>query len=1287
MKFGNKMRYPQLRTIIDFTKQQAERTKKRPVRTILAYSYSADVTTPASNKTIHKPSNHGNFFFPRKSNRIGHQMEERAAIASMNHYQRIVDQLLQSDIHSFRLQPAELRKIFLYWLSKPVREIFRQRKEATVPLSAAFNIIQWSMKQFDNATDLTQKKQMISLIEYILAGHGAHEEVGFAVSQEQAKCYGLCRLMALVMQPLQGTRACLAETGSRNVDNASEHLNALYEATQIHNIMERLHQDNIHFPNLQPDDQSYQTSLNLIGKRCKFLVFLGDAPRLDKARGPRIRRGIDFDDPRTKFALGGCETPVACIKAAKQLIERIELPNAIHYSIIISMYAYTARRRFGMGDEAYSVLEGWKRKLQNGASVYDDITLYNPILMAYSDEATAYKEIGNQDASNVCFLKAMKLWDDLRKHRNPDMSADPITYSIILKMHQLLDMPEEAQKILNSMVFRHPSPETGIRPPSPTIVHYNIVLNAWSKANRADAGERALALLKQLEQSPETAIVPDNISYTTTIDGLLRHAGKDGVIDQIKETLTRFERASDSRQRPDDVTYNVIFHGLSRNLDNSTDPKVKTRIAQEAEQLFWKLRKNSHHFLKVCKNRMYRYYNDCMRIWAKSESVESAKRVWDLLAQMEDDDLASSKPNGSTYENVIDSLGKEATEDAVKSAEEAFARMEKHGISRTHICCTKFFKLVLSCPFKGPRDEVDKKVVDIIMKRLAINQDPSHKLDSFSYKTVFLCMFDFVKNTIDPYIKERTARRLEKLFFTLLEESDHFRVQEGKAMQYYYNGCIRAWSFSFSPDSVAHAVRIFRLMEDRSEQNNDGRAQCDIFHKPNTQTYEYILTCLTRAPDLLALATARSIFRKMRDTDVPISTSTINLFIRVLVKSRVPGTLQEAERLLNEVEDQFCKNRDNICPNRTSYEILLQGYSQVPGGIHEAERLLDHMCTLSKKTGVAELYPSPEIYLQMMSIWAKSDQPEAMRRIDQLFSRVASDYKPDSDAYFAYQGALMNTNDAKAPQRVESVLVQMQEDYDTGRNKNSKPTVKNFNVVIHCWASSKQNGAAKRAESILNRMEELYNSNRYAFEQLKPTTSCYESVLLGWSNNCDDPEAAERATALLNRIEAGHLAGIVKPSALCYQHVISTIAGSKDLDKAKKAYSILERMIRVYDRGTLFVRPTSETLIAVIKCCGSVTGSRAKKREAFEFAMAAMENFLDYVPTGLNREAYIQFLHCAFWLLPPGERDEPVKAIFLHKKQSLPIPYIHTALVRNALMQTVSPSVFAEIEQRIVLSG
>jgi hypothetical protein len=280
----------------------------------------------------------------------------------------------------------------------------------------------------------------------------------------------------------------------------------------------------------------------------------------------------------------------------------------------------------------------------------------------------------------------------------------------------------------------------------------------------------------------------------------------------------------------------------------------------------------------------------------------------------------------------------------------------------------------------------------------------------------------------------------------------------------------------------------------------------------------------------------------------------------------------------------------------------------------------------------------------------------------------------------------MNTNDTKAPQRVESVLVQMQEDYDTGRNKNSKPTVKNFNVVIHCWAFSRQNGAAKRAESILNRMEELYNSNRDAFEHLKPTTACYESALLGWSNHSSELEASERAIALLDRIEAGFLAGTVKPSPLCYQHVISTIGDSKDPDKAKNAYCILERMIRTFERGNPFVRPSSETVLAVIKCCGSVTGSMAKKREAFEFAMAAIEKVLDYLPTGLSREAYIQFLFCAFWLLPPEERNEPVKAILLHKKSPLPITYIHTATVRNALMQTVSLSTFAEIEQRIVLS-
>ena len=73
-----------------------------------------------------------------------------------------------------------------------------------------------------------------------------------------------------------------------------------------------------------------------------------------------------------------------------------------------------------------------------------------------------------------------------------------------------------------------------------------------------------------------------------------------------------------------------------------------------------------------------------------------------------------------------------------------------------------------------------------------------------------------------------------------------------------------------------------------------------------------------------------------------------------------------------------------------------------------------------------------------------------------------------------------------AAKRAEAILERMQELYEAG-NVDIKPDTISFSTVISAWAKSGDPAAAKRAEAILERMQELYEAGNV---DVKPNTIC-----------------------------------------------------------------------------------------------------------------------------------------------------------------------------------------------------
>jgi hypothetical protein len=1252
--------------------------------------------------------------------RKAHPMQDRVAAQRLQYMEERTQHILsQPSFRTVQVTTKDLQSIYLYWLSRPVRDMFYNKAELAHdmyrPIQHAYNMVRWFMHQFDYVAVNDQERHII-----------ANAMLTFVNSHHETKNTGLCRLMSFFCQPLQGTNATIKEFGGRRLDdnNAKVHVTNLLSAGRVHQILQRMHDDTEYFPDVIPDETSYQSTLNLIGKRCRLLVLLGPPPLTEGMHFPRIRRGIRWSDPETIEALGGCRTTRDCVRAARQVIQQMKddphcpNPSMIHYSLLLSMMSYSAGLNVGMAEEAYNILQ----ELEKDPSIENSIALYNPVLLAYVMEAAEHHKRQNWEQKRFAQQRCELIWDTMRNHpsNDPAIISDPISYSIMIKLYRNLDEAAKAQEILESMeaaaVIRHsartesstltdtivtegdlPDTATTIHesmalPPDPTLMHYNAVLNAWAKSTDLKSGERAMALVRRMEEKtlaitgmPHPIVPrPDHVSFTSSLDALLRGPNVSVTISHIEQILQRFEASEEVERRPDAVTYNVIFHSLNRQIRKQRESQYKAQIADEMEHLLYRLQSDSPNFRMVAASRIYRYYNECLRAWSATNAPEAPARALRLLHNMDEvcanGSFPAARPNGTTYQHILFALSRASDNEYAEFCQKIFTKMETDNVPVTVTALLSYLGRLLRYRFEGTQDEADDAFIEVLMERFRAKENRN---DAFVAGMVFEGIFSNINKESDVHQKIKWARRYEKLFRALLKEPALLRLNnQGQDLAFFYNSCIKAWAFARAPESTAHALRLLWEMEDicrttafvESDFNN-----C----RPNVKTYEYILTCLSRVPDLTSLNTARDIFHKMDVAKIPITLSLLNRFIRILSYSGASGALREAEHILKIVEDDFLAKREgSLCPNYMSYSILVEGHLRSKDGLRDAERILDHMKALSEKSGISELLPSPKLYINLINRWSESVAADAIEQIDILFKKMAEIAKPGNYEYSILQNAWCRSNRPDAPQQVESILVAMQQDYEKGNNPAARPAIENFDLVIKAWAISLQPNSVERADAILKRLEDLCYSDRGAYSTMKPTTTCYQHALLGWTLS-ESRHAGERALVILDRMkqyQKNHAAPAINQA--CYHHTIVAIGKSDTKNKAKKCYALLEEMRRAYEmRMNRYSWPTHETFQSILGVCATCTNSSADKDEALDICIKTMKEYLLMSHMGPRKDVYVQFLYAVFRLLPPGtERDNVVLSIFADKAYGIcPAPIFDAISVRDALTKTVSPKVFADI--------
>jgi pentatricopeptide repeat protein len=256
------------------------------------------------------------------------------------------------------------------------------------------------------------------------------------------------------------------------------------------------------------------------------------------------------------------------------------------------------------------------------------------------------------------------------------------------------------------------------------------------------------------------------------------------------------------------------------------------------------------------------------------------------------------------------------------------------------------------------------------------------------------------------------------------------------------------------------------------------------------------------------------------------------------------GELEKAEACYQQINQ----------PSDRLMGLLLKGWSKHT----DAEACEVRFRQMEQATGSVNMI----LYSMVMHLWARQGAPhEAERLLMEMIRSDREECQPDLAAFHIVLDAWSKHKSPKAPERAESILTRMWQLYESGRVA-IKPTVATYTKVLECWTRSKYDGAPAHAEGILRSMHNLYLDGH---EDMLPTADNVNAIMRAWVKRGNP----ERAEALLHSLFPRSV------DSSSFLIVLSAWSKSRSPQSRTRIEALLSKIQRSVDTGDFQVRSTS----------------------------------------------------------------------------------------------------------------
>lgn len=593
------------------------------------------------------------------------------------------------------------------------------------------------------------------------------------------------------------------------------------------------------WPNLQPNTILYNILLHALAKE-------KNPARVEQVLQSMLHGSPGVSPDHISFstllsAYTKQETPEALENAEVLLEQMLELyqsgmesvkPNVVSFSTVMNGFA-----TLGEAESAERLL----RKLESLYHETGDLD-WEPDIAAYNIVLLAWSKANRPDRASIMLQDIIE-----RSIVKPNSHS----FDAVLSGWAKAGCPEQAEACLNQM---HEYYTMGGHESPPTVVTYNIVLDAWAKSRRRDAWERAQNILQHMDvlyKAGEEGVKPTTRTWNTVFN-CFRYCGH-GDFHHAFRLLDKFLVAVDEGSvdgSPNLITWNTLLAACARNT------KDDYRVNQ-----IWKMMRD-----RGCKPDIITY-NTTFSCYSQYSGRKNESR--------------------RTMESYLDSLRNDKT--LVPTA-------------------TTYLALIDAWINFGMLENAESVLQDLVTTATSASNGLDPVLEPFH--RVLMAWSDVGE-----------PRRVESLVLLMEELKDRARLEHLKPTSETYNILLQAWARSKKRQAGERTDIILREMASRGVSIN-------------LKSYNFTLTAWANSGDPTALTKIESIILEMilhQKPELMPDNVTYNTWLKAILGGEESAKLRRIKELLRTMKIH------NFEPN----DLMLERVQKVIGAGSD-ERLTKH---------------------------------------------------------------------------------------------------------------------------------------------------------------------------------------------------------------------------------------------------------------------------------------------------------------------------------------------------------
>jgi pentatricopeptide repeat protein len=346
---------------------------------------------------------------------------------------------------------------------------------------------------------------------------------------------------------------------------------------------------------------------------------------------------------------------------------------------------------------------------------------------------------------------------------------------------------------------------------------------------------------------------------------------------------------------------------------------------------------------------------------------------------------------------------------------------------------------------------------------------------------------------------------------------------------------------------------------------------------------------------------ARMIQRYEDDSNDSLSPSRrhFGIVMHGYARRESPDSLRKAESILTRLEDLLVRGKhlpgDSEENNRVVYNILLTAYLQAwpNDAVVSIRRILNRMKRLAMGLKKPELLPDSISYAILMNALIRHGAPGYEEEVESILESMKQESRkaaqPRMHCYAAALEAWAKSDDPRAIAKAMAIL-----------DSIKSPSTACFNIVLNAYATR---GLLDDAVQLLKRMEENFESGRN--KNCQPDSITYSVTLNTYAKQGLVDEAVEILKRMKDEFESGRNQ-TCEPDSIAYLsvlHSLSSYAHETTSRRWEKALTCFDDMCESFRRGNPRCRPDQATITAllhVLRTCDDVTAKHVAAREVLE---------------------------------------------------------------------------------------